>query len=168
MTELYSDNWPAPDIAMEAVESGRVINPSRPDARYLILVFQSQKTIRAMAGVQDAVRAQFPSAENVRIASVVDLRGVPRMFRRMAKSALKKAYYGASQELPEGWPAREYVVILPDWKGKFFQAFDVKDADEQAAAVVIDARGIVLGGRQDDDLGPFVLSLLDENPQAGG
>ena len=161
MTSFYPANQPAPDISLEAVVSGRTINPSQPDARYLILVFQSQHTARALAGIQDAVRERFPSANDVRIASVVDLRPAPRMFRGMVKSALKQAYDGAARQLPEGWSASDYVVILPDWKGTFFKAFGLQDADEQAAVVVIDAQGIVLGSRQGDDLGPFAVSLLD-------
>ncbi len=158
--QRYPANQSAPDISMEAVESGRTITPSRPDARRLVLVFQSQQTARALAGIQDAVRAQFPHADDVRIVSVVDLRSVPRMFRGMARSALKQAYESAAKHLPEGWDPGDYIVILPDWKGEFFQAFGIDDATEQAAVVVIDERGVVLGSRQGVDLGQFILPLL--------
>lgn len=161
-TSFYPANKPAPDVSMDAVESSRMINPSQPDARRLVLVFQSQQTARALAGIQDAVRERFPDADDVRIVSVVDLRSVPRMFRSMAKSALKQAYESAARHLPEGWTPAEYVVILPDWKGEFFQAFGVKDANEEAAVVVIDEQGVALGSLQGADLGGFVLPLLDE------
>jgi hypothetical protein len=161
MTDFYPANRAAPNISMEAVESGRVINPSQPDARYLVLVFHDQKTARELAGIQDAIRARFPSAEDVRIVSVVDLRSVPRMFRGMAKSALKQAYESAAEHLPEGWEPGEYVVLLPDWKGAFFEAFGVGSVNEEAAVAVIDQQGVVLGGRQGKDLGAFALSLLD-------
>ncbi len=157
---LYPTQQPAPDVSLEAVESGRVINPSQPDARFLVLVFQSQKTARAMSQIQDAVREQFPRAEEVRIASVVDLRGVPRMFRGMAQSALKKAYAHASEHLPDGWNPADYIVILPDWTGTFFTAFGVENAEEHAATVVVGEDGMVLGARQGPDLAPFVLNLL--------
>ncbi|RUA15928.1 MAG: hypothetical protein DSY55_05180 [Clostridia bacterium] len=158
---FFPANQPAPEITLEAVESGRVITPHSPDARYLALVFQSQKTARALADVQDTVRAKHPAADDVRIVSVVDLREVPRMFRGMAKSALKRAYESAGAHLPEGWAPQDYVVILPDWKGEFFDAFGLKDANEEAAAVVIDAQGRVLGSHQGAGLGQFVLEALD-------
>ena len=160
--QLYPANQPAPDISMEAVESGRAINPSQPDARRLVLVFQSQQTARALARIQDAVRERFPDADDVRIVSVVDLRSVPRMFRGMAKSALKQAYESAAKHLPDGWTPADYIVILPDWKGEFFRAFGVKDANEEAAVVVIDQQGVALGSQQGADLGEFILPLLDE------
>ncbi len=166
MNKLFPADQPAPDISLQAVESGRTINPAQPDARYLVLVFQSQKTVRAMAPIQDKVRRKFPAADDVRIASVVDLRGVPRMFRGMAKSALKQAYTEAASHLPEDWPSSDpadYVIILPDWKGTFFDAFGVTDANEKAAAVVINQQGVVLGSSQDGNLSAFVLSLLDED-----
>lgn len=158
---FFPSNQPAPEITLEAVESGRVITLHRPDARYLVLVFQSQKTARALADVQDTVRATYPDAEDVRIVSVVDLRDVPRMFRGMAKSALKRAYESAGAHLPAGWAPEAYVVILPDWKGAFFDAFGLKDANEEAAVVVIDAQGQVLGSHQGAGLGQFVLEMLD-------
>ncbi len=161
--EFYPTQQPAPDVRLEAVESGRVINPSQPDARFLVLVFQSQQTARAMAGIQDAVREKFPDAGEVRIVSVVDLRGVPRMFRGMAKSAMKKAYEHGSEHLPAGWDPTEYIVILPDWKGEFFKAFGVENAEAHAAAVVVNRDGVVLGARQGPDLAPFVLDVIAQN-----
>ena len=166
MSELYPAGKPAPDITLQAVESDRTVKPRQPDARYLVLVFQSQKTARAMAPIQDKVRRKFPAAEDVRIASVVDLRGVPRMFRGMAKSALKQAYHDAADHLPADWPSADpadYVIILPDWKGDVFKAFGIADANEKAAAIVIDQQGIVLGSSQDGNLSAFVLSLLDQD-----
>jgi len=157
---LLSPNQPAPDIRMEAVESGRVIIPARPDARYLALLFQSQKTARALADVQDTVRERFPKADDVRIVSVVDLRSVPRMFSGMAKSALKRAYDSAGEHLPPGWQPADYVVILPDWKGDFFKAFGVTDADNEAVAVVINTDGMIIASRQGAALGQFVLDAV--------
>jgi hypothetical protein len=150
----------APDIQLKAVVSDRVVNPRQPDARRLVLVFQSQQTARALAAIQDAVRASFPEASDVRIVSVVDLRGVPRMFRGMARSALQKAYEHAAAALPDGWDPAEYVVILPDWQGAFFKAFGVSNADSHAAVVVMDGAGRVLGAYQGPDLVEFVLPLL--------
>ncbi|HHB91504.1 MAG TPA: hypothetical protein ENK60_09380 [Anaerolineae bacterium] len=161
-TTLHPPQQPAPDIRLEAVVSGRVINPSQPDARFLVLVFQSQKTARAMAEVQDAVREQFPDARDVRIVSVVDMRGVPRMFRGMANAALQKAYEHGAEHLPEGWDPTEYIVILPDWKGAFFKAFGVAHADTHAAAVVVDGQGIVLGSHQGPELATFILDKLNQ------
>jgi len=167
MNDFIPAGQPAPNISLTAVESGRSINPSQPDADYLVLVFQAQKTARAMAPIQDKVRAKYLSPQEVRIVSVVDLRGVPRLFRGMAKSALKQAYDEAVQHLPDGWQSAEpgdYVIILPDWKGDFFKAFHVEDANEKAAAVVIDRQGIILGSQQGGKLSRFVLSLLEDSP----
>jgi hypothetical protein len=166
MNDLYPAGRPAPNINLEAVESGRTVNPGQPDARYLVLVFQSQKTARAMAPIQDRVRRKFLNPADVRIASVVDLSGVPRMFKGMAKSALKQAYQDAASHLPEEWKAvadpADYIIILPDWKGDFFKAFGVGDANEQAVAVVIDRQGTVLGSQRGGKLSDFVVSLLDD------
>ena len=103
LTNTLPIGKPAPDFELEAAASGRVINPHKGDWQALVLLFLSQKTASAISDVQDAVRPLFPSAAEVAIASVIDQRGVPRMFRGMTKKAMVQGYEEASRQIPEDW-----------------------------------------------------------------
>lgn len=161
----FTDNLPigepSPDFEIEAVVSGRVINPREADWRALVLLFFNQKSSGAVANVQDTVRPVYPSAADVAIASVIDLSGVPRMFRGMAKKALAQGYEEASHQIPDDWDPVQYVVLLPDWKGEVAKAYGIDDLDEFAAVVVIDAEGKVVGSYRGEEPGQAAVELLN-------
>ncbi len=148
-----------PDFTLTAAGSGRAVDLAALGAP-AALVFHAQDTAAASDQVNRAVRERYPLASDVVVASVVDLRGVPRMFRRFAEGAMKKAYQKAAGALPQGFSAEEYVIILPDWDGAIHKAAGLEGTDRQAGVVVLDAEGRVVGVRQGEDLGAAAVELL--------
>jgi len=150
---------PLPDLTLTAAGSGRAFSLASLGAP-AVLVLHGQDTAAASDQVNQAVRERYPLASDVMVASVVDLRGVPRMFRRFADGAMKKAYQKAAGNLPRDLSPEEYVIILPDWDGSVNKAVGVENVDKHAAVVVLDGEGRVVGVRQGDDLGAAATGLL--------
>lgn len=57
-----------------------------------VLIFHTQETAAAASAVNLTVREKYPLASSVLVASMVDLRSVPRLFRSIAEGARRKAY----------------------------------------------------------------------------
>ena len=154
---------PAPDFELEAIVSDRLINPHQLQGQTLLLLFHNQNTVSAVVDVQDAVRQAYPSAADVIIASVVDLDGVPRMFRGMVRKAMAQGYEEASRQIPDDWDPVEYVVLLPDWKGEVSKSYGVGKLDEHAAVVVIDPEGNIVGSYKGEAPGQRAVELLNNH-----
>ncbi|HIP73360.1 MAG TPA: NAD(P)/FAD-dependent oxidoreductase [Anaerolineae bacterium] len=146
----------APDVTLTAVQSNREIN-LKSLGQTAVLVFHTQDTRDAAKAVNLAVRSQYPLAADVLIASVLDLSGVPRMFRKIAESAMNKAYQKMADSLPAGFEPAEYLLMLPDWDGAATRAFGLSGVDKQAAVVVLAANGDIAGVSQESDLGGAVV-----------
>ena len=148
-----------PAEKLTAVVSGLEIdlaNLGRP----AVLVFHGQDTAAAAMEVNNTVRASFPDAGEVLVASVIDLRQFPSMFHGMVKPELEKAYHKAAGKLPEGANAEDLIVLLPDWKGTTHDACDVQDSTKQAAVVIAGADGSILARAQGDNLGEAAVTAL--------
>lgn len=148
-----------PHLTLTAAGSGREFDLGALGAP-CVIVCHGQNTARAALEVNLAVRAVHPTAGDVIIASVIDLRSFPSMFHGMVRPELEKAYHKAAGNLPEGSDPAAFVVLLPDWDGQATDALGVVGSTATAAVVVADARGRVLGTRQGDDLGAGALDLL--------
>ena len=148
-----------PDATFTAVVSGREIS-LRETGIPLVLIFHAQDTARDALEVNLAVRGVHPDPAEVMVASVIDLRSFPSMFRGMVKSELEKAYHNAAGRLPEGADPADHVVLLPDWDGSIFDSVGIKNANDQAAVVVADRQGMVLCQVQENDLGAQALDAL--------
>ena len=148
-----------PDATFTAVVSGREIS-LRETGIPLVLVFHAQDTARDALEVNKAVRRAHPDPAEVLIASVIDLRSFPSMFRGMVNSELEKAYHNAAGRLPEGIDPADHVVLLPDWDGTVFDSLGIENANAQAAVVVADRQGRILCQAQENDLGAQALDAL--------
>ena len=148
-----------PEATFTAVVSGREIS-LREAGIPLVLIFHAQDTARDALEVNLAVRGVHPDPAEVMVASVIDLRSFPSMFRGMVKSELEKAYHNAAGRLPEGADPADHVVLLPDWDGSVFDSVGIKNANDQAAVVVADRQGMVLCQAQENDLGAQALDAL--------
>ena len=146
-------------LTLTAVHTNREINLKAP-GQTAVLVFHTQDTSDAAKAVNLAVRDQYPLAAEVMIASVIDLSGVPRMFRKIAESAMGKVYQKMAESLPAGFDPAEYLLMLPDWDGAATQAFGLSGVDKQAAVVVLDANGNIAGVSQEKDLGETAVKIL--------
>ena len=150
-----------PAETLTAVVSGREItlnNPGRP----AVFIFHGQDTGSAAIEVNNTVREAYPTAAEVLIASVIDLRQFPAMFQGMIKPELEKAYHKAAGKLPEGADATELIVLLPDWKGATHDACAVENSTKQAAVIVADANGKIIATVQGENLGAAVVTALQQ------
>jgi hypothetical protein len=151
-----------PEAVLTAIVSGREISLRGIDAP-LVLIFHAQDTALTALEVNRAVRGVYPDAREVVIASVIDLRSFPTMFKGMVKDELEKAYHNSTSRLPTGADPADHVILLPDWKGTVHDALGVNDSNAQAAVVVADREGLILCRAQEGDLGSLALAALQEN-----
>jgi hypothetical protein len=91
------------------------------------------------------LRERFPSASDVLVADVVDLRGVPGMFRKIAEGMLASEHKKAVAALRDGRDPQDYVIILPDWQGDVAKAFNLPEPSKSVCGAVLSADGDVMG-----------------------
>lgn len=147
----------APEFELEAVVSGRKVGLPANFGRNLILIFHDHMSTHVVEPVQSAVRNNRYPAEVALIASVVNLRSVPKMMRSMVTKIVEKAYNDASKLVPEGMDPADYIIILLDWNGKVTQKYGVGKAP---SAVVIDEEGDIVSYQRGGDLPQSILEIL--------
>jgi len=152
-----------PGVTLTAAGSGREVFLGSGQVP-LVLVFHGQDTAEAAFQVNKAVRKIHPGADSVVIASVIDLRSFPGMFHGMVKPALERAYFKAAGKVPEGRDPADYVILLPDWDGAVHDAVGVQDSTQQAAVIVAEPGGRIVGRDQGENLGDAALLALDRLP----
>lgn len=160
LPEFLSAGKPAPPFALEAEVSERPVNLQSVDGP-LLLVFHSYQTASTVAEVIRSVRQKYPLPEQTMIASVADMRVVPRLLRGTAKAFIKNAYNEASREMPAGQDPADHIVILADWEGALFDAYQVPRTDRQAALVLVNEAKIISGSYIGSQPAQAALSLLD-------
>ncbi len=148
-----------PDLTLTAAGSEKEFNLATLGAP-AVIVCHGQHTAKAALEVNRTVRREHPDPQALVVASVIDLRQFPSMFRGMVKPELEKAYHQAAGDLPEGADPADLVILLPDWDGSVTDTLGAQGSTEQAVVLVADAAGNVLGTRQGDDLGAAALELL--------
>jgi hypothetical protein len=148
-----------PAITLTAAASGREVNLGSIGVP-TVLVFHGQDTADAALQVNRSVRGRHPGADAVVVASVIDLRAFPRMFRNMVEPALEQAYHNAAGKVaPDADPA-DLVVLLPDWDGAVHDAVGVEGSTRQAAIVVADGGGRIVCIAQQEGLAEAALDAL--------
>lgn len=135
---------PAPAFSSKAVVSERPISPQNT-AGALLLIFHSYQTAAAVAKVIQTVREVYPNPDQVLLASVADMRIVPRLLRGTAKNIMRNAYKKAANQVPPGQDPADHIIILPDWNGVIFKAYRVPDVAGQVALVLIDESKVIQG-----------------------
>ena len=150
-----------PDITLTAAGSDRQIALARIGIP-TVLIFHDQNTALVVSQINEAVRIVYPLASSVATASVVDLRTVPKLFRSIAKREMKKIYAASAEHLPATLNPEDYILILPDWDGAVHKAMNINDTSKNAAIVVLDGSGQIIGVSQDDNLPESALALLEQ------
>lgn len=150
----------APDTRLLSIGSGREVALRERAGLPLVLVFHLQGTASAAEAVNRAVRGRY-TAEEVTVASVIDLSLVPTLYWGTVWIVLRQAYERAAAELPPGADPEEYVAILPDWGGRVTRAFGLRDTGRVAAVSVIDGGGRVSGVHQGEDPAQTALGWLE-------
>jgi hypothetical protein len=149
----------APNVTFTAIVSKRTIRLDAVEVPTL-LVLVSQQTASAADGVLSGVRARYPDPAVIQLATVVDLRSIPRLLRKVAEGTLNGRYHERAKALEPGHDPAERIVILPDWDGKAVDALGISDLSQQAAVAVVVPSGQLVGVRQGGDLESAALELV--------
>ncbi len=142
-----SERKQAPGITLKSVVSNRQVDLRKPGA-VLVLVMPTQATTEAVNPLRAALRERFPDPAKVVIASVVDLRQVPRLMRKMGESALANRYKEVVAGLQPGQDPAQYVVMCPDWNGEVPGKLGFGDLGSEMGVAVIATDGTVAGTYQ--------------------
>jgi hypothetical protein len=110
--------------------------------------------------VARAVRDAYPSADQVLVISIADLRKIPRLLKPIVDQLMKSNYKNAVDNLQPGRTAEDHVLILPDYDGDFLNPLGIDDVTKQIAVVVADAKGDVAGIYQGDDPASAALKMV--------
>lgn len=152
----------APAITFTAVESKRKVDLADVEApTVLLLVAQGTGTADAVEAVAQAVRGKYPDIAQVRTATIVDLRPVPRLVRKVAETMLSARYRDRAKGLAAGRDPREWIVIIPDWDAKAMKAFGIEDVSQQIAVAVVAPGGKLVGTYQGPEAPAAVLEMLE-------
>ena len=154
------DDSPAPSFSMKAEVSQRLISLETA-AGALLLIFHGYQAVSAVAEITHAVRKSYPSKEQVLIAAVADLRIVPRMFRGPAKAIIRNAYHNAAEQIPDGQNPADHIIILADWKGSLFSAYQVPPTKGQVALVLVNDSKVMSGTYMGDQPARAALRMLE-------
>ncbi|MBI2766175.1 MAG: hypothetical protein HYX53_09720 [Chloroflexi bacterium] len=149
----------APTITLTAVESGRRIALHDVAVPTVLLLF-AQETSTAIDPVIDAVRAKFPTAEEVQIANVVDAHAFPRLLRKVPEMVMSNRYKDAAKNLEAGRDPAQYLIILPDWHAAVTKAMGIESVNAQIGVAVLAPGGKLIGPYQGPAPETVVLELL--------
>ena len=129
---------------MTAVGSERRFSLQAPGV-ITVVICLAQETEKDAATIEDAVRERFPSPQEVLVVDVIDLRGVPGLFRKVAEGVLAGEHKKAVEALPDGLDPRDHVIILPDWQGEVARSFNLPEPSKTVCGAVLSAEGDVMG-----------------------
>jgi hypothetical protein len=125
-----------------------------------VLICYAQTTQDGAPAIELAVRENQPDVSSLLVAHVIDLRGLPRMFRGVAEGVLRGEYKKAVAELAEDEMPYDHVVILPDWDGGFIDATGLEDVSKRLGVAVFAPGGRLIGLEQSDEPVKGTLGLL--------
>jgi hypothetical protein len=148
-----------PDVTMKAYGHGRELRLAAlgVPAMYTCV---ARETADQPAPVARAVREAYPSAEQVLVMSVADLRKIPKLLKPIVDQLMKSNYKNAVDNLQPGRTAEDHVLILPDYDGEFLGPLGIADLTKQIAVVVADAAGNVAGVYQGDEPAEAALKMM--------
>ncbi len=157
---------PAPPFSARAQVSQRPIDLNAA-AGELLLLFHSYQTAPIAARLTRAVREHYPSPDQVLVVSVADMRIVPRLLRGTARRIIKNAYQEASQQVPAGQDPADHIIILADWSGALFKAYQVPPTSRQVALVLVDQTKAIAGNYLGAQPEQAALALLARTQPPG-
>ena len=155
----------APDFTLDHV-LGHPVSLSEYRGRTVVVVFGGKDSAEQVKQGIDKIRRTHDPDE-LPVIGVSDLQEAPRAARIIVKSQLKKALEEAVADQSAlleaaGKPPAEPkdVIMLLDWKGEVVSAYGLTDVGREAAAVVIDGDGRILGSATGENLGDETLAIL--------
>lgn len=150
-----------PDMTLTAAGSKRRYNLSQLD-RPTLLIVQNDRNIELATEVNRAVRATYPSVADLWVLSIADMQYVPTLIKSQVKTVLAEVYEEAVATLPPGLDGREYIVILPDWRGKVARALNIRPNSRYPSVAVVDDNNSVIGKYSGKRVTEAALQLLAE------
>lgn len=157
----------APDFTLDHI-LGHSVSLSDYRGKRVVVVFGGRESAGQIEQGIGKIRQTY-GPDEVTVIGVSDLRAAPRAARILVKSQLKKAYEGAvtSQEAdlraagkePGPDPAKDVIMVM-DWPGSVADEYGLSGVDAEAAAVVVDPDGNVIGSGTGAQLGEQVLAVL--------
>lgn len=153
---------PAPHFKLTSVATNRVVGVPISQPSVLILLFQAEETADVAHSVNEAIRHVHHASEDLIVASVMNLSGVPRFMRKMGEKMLSLSYQKAAKAFPDGYDPADYIVLLPDWTGEVFRHFEVGDVTKKAVMIIIDHDGNIVFRRQGGNLSRAAVAQLDK------
>jgi AhpC/TSA family len=157
----------APEFKLEHI-LGHEVSLSDYKGRNVVLTFGGRESAGQIEQGIGTIRRTYDPDE-LTIIGVSDLRAAPRPARIIVKNQLKKAYEGAVKAQDAdlqaaGKPTRQDpgkdVIMLMDWSGNVTDQYGLSGVDKEAAAVVVDGQGNVIGSGTGIQLGEQVLAAL--------
>ena len=159
-TEMQTETGKrAPAVTLKAIGHGRQVDISKIGVP-AVLIFAGRETSPAVRPVIEAVRDRYPAASQVVIATIADVRSIPRLVRKVAETLMKSNYKESVDRLVEGRTPEEYVLIFPDWDGAVYKPLGVEDVTQSIAIAVLDADGSVIEVSQGDGAPEQALATL--------
>ena len=119
----------APAVELTAIGHGRKVRIDELGAP-AALIFLGRETSEQGQPVTRAIRDRYPDASQVVIATITDVRGIPRLVRKVAQTLMKNGYNRAVENLQQGRSPEEYVLILPDWDGEVYGPLGIERCEQ--------------------------------------
>ena len=151
---------PAPLFNLTAVVTNRHFQLQAWQGQPVLLIFVDHRSAMQSRDITSAVRQVFPQHTEVIIASIANLRIVPRLMRGVAQGFMETAFHQAAAEIPPGYHPADHLIILPDWDGKVCQAYGVQDVSRQPTLVLVHGNGRVHATYQGPQPATSALDLL--------
>jgi hypothetical protein len=148
-----------PDVTMKAFGHGRELRVAELGVPALYTCV-ARETADQPPPVARAVREAYPLASQVLVASIADLRKIPKLLKPIVDQLMKSNYKNAVEGLQPGRTPEDYVLILPDYDGDFLGQLGIEDVTKHIAVVVVSASGDVVGTYQGDDPTTAALKML--------
>ena len=157
----------APDFTLDHI-LGHKVSLSDYKGSTVVVTFGGRESASQIENGIGAIRQTY-DPDQLTIIGVSDVRAAPRPARILVKNQIKKAYDGAvkaqdADMQSAGKPAREHpekdVIMLLDWDGSVTDQFGLTGVDKEAAAVVVDGEGKVIGSGTGAELGAQVVAAL--------
>lgn len=134
-----------PAFATIAAVSGRAVSPEALRGHPAVLVLHGAKNTDAPKDVARVVRAKSMDPKNPVLVTIVDLRAMAGLWRKVAEAQIKSTYQKLATKLPPGDDPADHILICPDWDGSVCAKLGAEKPDEQATLLCVGADGKVLG-----------------------
>jgi hypothetical protein len=146
---------------LTAVGAARIVGGPPGPAVPLLLIFHGYVGADNAVQINAALRQQYPSVEELQIASIVDLQHIPRFMRAAVELTLAAAYRQSAAKIPDYHDPKEYVVILPDWEGKVTASYGMTKRVDDIGLVLITPGWQLFDSYLGPDPGTAALAMLE-------